>query len=101
MNDIYEWTPECIEKINQETFEITMKKDALGTIFHSFHESGLAREFLMDGYFEGTITWDEGASADDEIIMQQIVEGMKNIEGVLRWNKNNSLDLFSTRPKAE
>lgn len=67
LNDIYEW-------VNEGDFDI-------GMILHYFHEMGYAKQFLIDGYFEGTISWQEGSSALDIDVYQQIIDTMHEIQG--------------------
>ena len=101
VSDIYEWTPTQISSFDLETGEPIYTKDALGTIFHYFHEIGYAKEFLIDGYFEGTITWEAGAAADDKDVFDQITATMKSTEGSMRWDLSNCIDTFVNRSRAD
>ena len=48
---------------------------------HPLHEFGIAKQYLMDGYYEGEITWNMGESACDYDIYYQIMEQMRTILG--------------------
>ena len=75
MSDIYEWTNEG--------------KLDIGTVLHFFHEIKWAKQFLINGYFEGTITWTEGQSATDWNVYNQLMDEMCEIEGDSRWNQSS------------
>ena len=94
MNDIYEWTPKRIISLEYQTHEPQYDTDDLGTILHALHQLGTAKEFLIDGSFVGEITWEEGASADDKFVFDQIADTMKNIEGNSRWAWSNCYDVY-------
>lgn len=90
INDIYEWTPTQISRVNN--LELEYVKDDLGYILHTLHRHGYAKEFAMSGSFEGTLTWKAGALIDD--VAQQIKNDLKNIEGFRRWTNSNVFDKF-------
>lgn len=90
-SDIYEWTV---------GFDPTDDKPDVGVYFHYFHEMGYAKQYLMDGYFEGTITWTEGEAASDFNVYNQIMETMKEIRGVF-WGLGNESDEYYDKIKGK
>lgn len=79
LNDIYEWTFEDPPDI--------------GNVLLYFHQMGYAKQFLMDGYFEGTITWNAGASACDYDVYSQIMDTLKEIQGSY-WGQYNESESY-------
>ena len=69
LNDIYEWT--------EEPGELD-----IGNVLHPFHKAGYAKQFLLDGYWEGTITWKDGQGAYDKNVYNQIIETLRNNIGL-------------------
>lgn len=67
LSDIYEWIPNGL--------------DDIGTYLYPFHKLGIAKQYLMDGYYEGEITWNTGESACDHDIYYQIMDQMRSILG--------------------
>ena len=61
-------------------------------ILHSYHESGLAQEFLMEGKFIGTLTWQAGDDARQMDVVNQIKETLKSKQNPTRWDKSNEYD---------
>lgn len=70
MNDIYEWTME--------------EEPDIGNVLHFFHEMGYAKQFLIDGYVEGTVSWTAGDNIKEKYILDQIISQLRE-----------PLDLFS------
>ncbi|MBR5513543.1 MAG: hypothetical protein IKV85_06110 [Ruminococcus sp.] len=66
-------------------------------ILHSFHESKLAQEYLIQGYIESSLTWNLNDRIVDEDIVQQIfmtlAEKQDGIENET-WIKSNEIDNF-------
>jgi len=85
--DIYEWA------IHYE------KEKTLISRLHTFHELGTAREFLINGSFEGTITWEAGETAYYPNIAKQIENTLMNIEGNELWDKSNEYERFYDKVK--
>lgn len=54
---------------------------------------GYAKQFLIDGYFEGIITWTEGASACDYYVYNQIMSTLKDIQGSY-WGQYNESESY-------
>ena len=69
LNDIYEW-------VN------TGGMDDIGTPLHFFHEAGYAKQYLIDGFFEGEISWKEGDSALEKSVYDSIINTMHEIQGL-------------------
>jgi len=80
--DIYEWAWHYDD-------------DMLSGIFHSFHESGDAMEYLMIGSFSGTIKWKKGENAYTMNVCNQIKSTMQNwVDDSEQWNSFNEYDRF-------
>lgn len=77
--DIYEWAYH---------YDGTM----LYRILHSYHEDGWAQEFLMEGKFIGTLTWQAGDDARQMDVVNQIKETLKSKQNPTRWDKSNEYD---------
>lgn len=60
--DIYEWAAH------------DKNPDDLSIMMHRLHEYGLSRQYLINGYFEGEITWVRGQRTSDEEVMNQILK---------------------------
>ncbi|NLG03056.1 MAG: hypothetical protein GX567_04390 [Clostridia bacterium] len=58
--DIYEWAAHVAEP------------ETLSQMIHRLHELGEAHQFLIAGYYEGTLHWKKGESTANDYIMQQI-----------------------------
>lgn len=56
--DIYEWIPEITSEPN------------ISNSLHELHKAGQAQDFLMNGYFESTITWVKGEGLSNNIMKQ-------------------------------
>ena len=57
--DLYEWA-------------FHSDKNPLSYIFHMYHEKGLSQEYIIQGGFEGTVTWSAGETAFYPNIINQI-----------------------------
>lgn len=58
--DIYEWAAHVNDP------------DDLSLMMHRLHEIGLSHQYLITGYFEGTLTWEKGERTANQNIMDQI-----------------------------
>ena len=83
--DIYEWA------IHYE------KKKTLVSQLHNFHELGVAKEYLINGSFEGTLTWESNNTAYYSDIAKQIENTLKNFQGTESWNKSNEYNRFYSK----
>lgn len=86
--DIYEWA------YHSDT------NDELSSKLHIFHELGDSQEYLLQGKFEGSITWTSGTTANSINIYYQIAETLKEKGGGLfgvNWNKSNEYDRLLSR----
>ena len=72
MIDIYEWVQDP---------HGTVELDDIGSILHVYHHDGSAQQYLMNGFFEGTIIWEEGDSAYHKNVFEQIRNTIVSIEG--------------------
>lgn len=84
VKDIYEWA-------------YHYDKDSMSGTFHTYHEQGLAQEFLMNGQFTGTITWTSGEDAytkNVSNVRNQIKETLKESIESKRWLISNEYDRF-------
>lgn len=81
LNDIYEW-------VNIGRF------DDIGTVLHFFHEMGYAKQYLIDGFFEGEITWKEGDSALDKDVYDSIMNTMHEIQGFYAYLYDESDEYY-------
>ena len=61
---------------------------------HYYHELGLAQEYLINGSFEGTITWNYDETAYYPDVAKQIEETLRSIEGTELWKKSNEYERF-------
>ena len=75
LNDIYEWVE------TESIYEWIKDRDDIGTPLHQFHKFGIAKQYLMDGYYEGEITWNTGESVCDYNVYYQIMDQMRSILG--------------------
>ena len=59
-------------------------------ILHSMHEAGFAQEYLLNGYIDFTIEWDQFPQIDDTDTMQQIakqfVQNVIDAESFRKYN---------------
>lgn len=83
--DIYEWA------IHYE------KPKTMISELHLFHELGLAKEYLMHGSFEGTITWKSENTAYHPDVASQIENTLKKYQGNESWNKSNEYNRFYSK----
>lgn len=84
VKDIYEWA-------------YHYDKDLMSGLFHTYHEQGVAQEFLMNGQFTGTITWTSGEDAyvkNVSNVRNQIKETLKTSTGSKQWLISNEYDRF-------
>ena len=77
--DIYEWAQHYDPGL-------------LNMTLHSYHEFGLAQEFLMEGKFNGTLTWQAGDDARQTDVVNQIKETLQSKQNSTRWDKSNEYD---------
>lgn len=61
--DIYEWVP----------------GDTLSNVMHELHKVGVAKEYLMNGYFESTIVWHKGERITDNVMKQVYTDMIKTM----------------------
>ena len=77
IKDIYEWA------YHYDDEELSM-------ILHSMHEAGFAQEYLLNGYIDFTIEWDQFPQIDDTDTMQQIakqfVQNVIDAESFRKYN---------------
>ena len=79
--DIYEWVP--------------APGDTLSNVMHELHKVGVAREYLMNGYFESTINWHKGERITDGVMKQiytDMVKTMVNDEIITVGSSQSIID---------
>lgn len=87
--DIYEWA-----------YHYEINHESVSTPLHAAHEVGLAQEYLMQGYFEGYLTWNLNEKVIDKTVAQQIFMTLADKEGGLgsnqsyTWTKSNEIERF-------
>lgn len=59
--DIYEWA-----------YHYEISHDTVSTPLHAAHEAGIAHEYLMQGYYEGNLSWSDCEKVTDRNVAQQI-----------------------------
>lgn len=59
----------------------------------SIHELGWAKQFLIYGDFEGSITWTAGDYVTDEAIYSQVLDDMKEMMGAY-WGLYNEFNTY-------
>ena len=66
---------------------------------HYFHEAGLAKEYLMEGCFEGKITWEVGDTAYSPNVALQIENTLKKLQNYQSWQDSNEYERFYNNVK--
>lgn len=104
--DIYEWTAHYDNGIYSETNPFDLNKiNDLEYALHFMHESGYAKEYLMEGEFEGTITWTAGQTAFDGDVFKTIKETLKKQVSLINWLNGNEYTRFenqvSNKPRSK
>ena len=79
--DIYEWA-------------YHYDHDPLSFMFHYYHETGQAQEYLMNGSFEGEITWTAGETGFTPHVLEQVKSTLQKWENDIRWEQSNEYDRF-------
>lgn len=82
--DIYEWALHY-----GETFP-----PSIVSSLHIFHEAGTAQEYLMNGSFEGVLTWKIGNTAYHPNVASQIENTLKELQGSESWELSNEYERF-------
>lgn len=88
IKDIYEWA------YHYEAYD----PYGLSNILHSAHEAKVAQEYLIQGYFEGYLSWDLGDMITERAVADQIFTtladkegGLGNVQSVI-WQKSNEIE---------
>lgn len=63
-------------------------------MFHYYHETGQAQEYLMNGSFEGEITWTAGETGFTPHVLEQVKSTLQKWENDIRWEQSNEYDRF-------
>lgn len=79
--DIYEWA-------------YHYDNDPLSWYFHSYHESGLAQEYLMKRSFSGSLSWEKGETAYMTGVLEQISDTLQYWQSESNWEDSNEYDRF-------
>ncbi|MBR1431453.1 dockerin type I domain-containing protein [Ruminococcus sp.] len=87
--DIYEWA-----------YHYEQDHESVSTALHAAHEDGLAQEYLMQGHYDGGLSWTLGEKITSRDIAQQIFltladreEGLGDNPSVI-WTNSNEIDRF-------
>ena len=87
--DIYEWA-----------YHYDKDPGDISAILHGAHESGDAQEYLMQGYYEGYLSWTLNDKITDKTIAQQIFMTLAEKEDGIgsnpseKWTKSNEIERF-------
>lgn len=94
--DIYEWA-----------YHYEIRHDTISTPLHAAHEAGIAQEYLMQGYYEGNLSWSDCEKVTDRNVAQQIFLTLADKEGGLGnnpsviWLDSNEVDRFKEKLSME
>ena len=82
--DIYEWA-----------YHYEIDDNSISKPLHAAHESGVAQEYLMTGYFEGYLKWNLDEKVVSKNVYTQLFSTLHDKTNDDIWDNSNETDRFN------